>query len=357
MLNLHYKTMKHSSHPQTLVRKSSPQGKSGAFTIIELLVVIVIIAILAAITLVSYASITNRATVASLQSDLDNAAKILKMDQSLNSSFPSTLSAANDGKGIQSSSGTTLSYVVNNNADPKLYCLSATKNSMTYRVTESNTPSLGDCVNYLPVLYLDANNPNSYPGTGTTWTDLSGNGNNGTLYNGVGYTTNGGKALTFDKVDDYVSVADSASMDSSSDEITIIAWINPAPDNGTGPPWKREGVWYSYYHSGHLFSFTTYDTSPQVLESTGSLNGGQWNQLVMVYSNLTSTKKIYVNNVLVTQDAAVTGQMTGGSVLELGRVYTGYFKGSIGVFQIFSRALSAAEVTQNFNLFRGRYGI
>jgi hypothetical protein len=39
------------------------------------------------------------------------------------------------------------------------------------------------------VLALDAGNPKSYPGSGTTWTDLSGNGNNGTLVNGVGYNS------------------------------------------------------------------------------------------------------------------------------------------------------------------------
>jgi hypothetical protein len=44
----------------------------------------------------------------------------------------------------------------------------------------------------------------SYPGTGTTWTDLSGNGNNGTLVNGVGYNSGNGGSLTFDGVNDNV---------------------------------------------------------------------------------------------------------------------------------------------------------
>ena len=53
------------------------------------------------------------------------------------------------------------------------------------------------------VLYLDAANTKSYPGSGTTWTDLSGNGNNGTLENGVGYNSGNGGSLVFDGVDDY----------------------------------------------------------------------------------------------------------------------------------------------------------
>ena len=62
------------------------------------------------------------------------------------------------------------------------------------------------------VLCLDAANPKSYPGSGTTWTDLSGNGNNGTLVNGVGYNSDNGGSLSFDGVNDYVSKS---------------SWVNP----------------------------------------------------------------------------------------------------------------------------------
>ena len=52
-------------------------------------------------------------------------------------------------------------------------------------------------------LWLDASNPASYPGTGTTWFDLSGNGNNGTMVNGVVPLSN---AMQFDGVNDYVAI-------------------------------------------------------------------------------------------------------------------------------------------------------
>jgi hypothetical protein len=55
------------------------------------------------------------------------------------------------------------------------------------------------------VLALDAGNAKSYPGSGTTWGDLSGNGNNGTLVNGVGYNGSNGGSLSFDGVDDNVT--------------------------------------------------------------------------------------------------------------------------------------------------------
>lgn len=56
------------------------------------------------------------------------------------------------------------------------------------------------------VLYLDAANTKSYPGSGTTWNDLSGNGNNGTLINGYIFNSIGNGNLVFDGSNDYVNI-------------------------------------------------------------------------------------------------------------------------------------------------------
>ncbi len=183
-----------------MVSRSKP-----AFTIVELLVVIVVIGILAAITVVSYTGISQKAIVSSLQTDLTNASKLLKMDQVINSAYPATLAAANGGKGIPSSSDTTYQYVFNNSITPPGFCITATKSFTTYKVTENTAPEIGDCTDYGLVLYLDAGNTASYPSpfTGTTWYDLSGMGNNASLVNGVTYSGINGGSLLFDGVDDY----------------------------------------------------------------------------------------------------------------------------------------------------------
>lgn len=116
--------------------------KFAGFTIVELLVVIVVIGILATITLVAYSGISNRATVASLVSDLNSTSKMVSMSQVINDTYPATLADANDGKGIPASPGTTY-----DNYYPTLtgFCITATKNSTSYRITDSNAARLGVC--------------------------------------------------------------------------------------------------------------------------------------------------------------------------------------------------------------------
>jgi len=114
-----------------------------AFTIVELLVVIVIIGILATITIVSYTGITQKATSASLQSDLASVSKQLKMDQSVSTGYPATLAAANDGKGVSASSGTAYQYAANNTVNSQGFCLTATKNNQSYNINSDGALSIG----------------------------------------------------------------------------------------------------------------------------------------------------------------------------------------------------------------------
>ena len=67
------------------------------------------------------------------------------------------------------------------------------------------------------VLSLDAGNSSSYPGTGTTWTDLSGSVNTGTVFNSPVYSSANGGYLDFDGIDDYASGANSVSTDLTGD--------------------------------------------------------------------------------------------------------------------------------------------
>ncbi len=116
--------------------------RSAGFTIVELLIVIVVIGILAAITIVAYTGIHNKAVMASLVSDLDGASRLLSMDLIMNGTYPTSLAEANSGNGIPSSPGTTYDDYF---PTPTGFCITATKESVSYRTTNNSAPRLGVC--------------------------------------------------------------------------------------------------------------------------------------------------------------------------------------------------------------------
>jgi prepilin-type N-terminal cleavage/methylation domain-containing protein len=114
-----------------------------AFTIVELLVVIVVIGILAAITIVSYSGITQKATVASLQSDLANASSQLKIYQATYGSYPTAMTGncptaptADNAYCLKSSSGSTLSY---SSSDGTTFALTNTNGSASYGINDTSS--------------------------------------------------------------------------------------------------------------------------------------------------------------------------------------------------------------------------
>lgn len=337
--------------------------RESAFTIVELLVVIVVIGILAAITIVSYTGVAQKATIASLESDLVNASKLLKMDQITNSNFPTSLSEAYSGQGINASPGTTLQYYYDNNSIPQYFCINAIKGSIKYRITNDNKPELGDCLDNGLVLDLDAGNGLSYSGAATVWNDLSGWGNNGSLINGVGYTEDGGGALSFDGVNDYVEVPSSASI-SIDNAITLSAWTyNTLAYGGTSFNQiigKGMNDAYSVYwgQSSGIISFRIWlDGINRSVNSVNTIGYNVWKYLVFVYDG--STMKIYQNGIL-DNSISVKGKIGLNSLsFEVGkdpsREY--YFKGNISNVRIHNRATPESEIQQNFNNLRGRYGL
>lgn len=142
--------------------KPTRQALRG-FTIVELLIVIVVIGILAAITIVAYNGIQERARKTTLISDLSAGAKQLKLDHALNSTYPATLAAANEGNGLDSSSGVSFRY----SGGAQAFCLSATDGSFIYMVTDQAAPSEGSCVN----VAQGASSSNAYLTDGITTTN------------------------------------------------------------------------------------------------------------------------------------------------------------------------------------------
>jgi hypothetical protein len=204
------------------------------------------------------------------------------------------------------------------------------------------------------VLNLDAGVSSSYSGTGTTWTDLSANGNNGTLTNGVEYNGNNGGSLSFDGVDDYVLTPVNIDANPSS----VGAWFNASSTSGArGIALTDNGGWDKGFEiSNGVFNIHIGNG----LQSTGvSAVANTWYFGFLTYTS--SSMSFYVNGVNVWNGEAPAA--TSGSTVEIGRAnYLGgagsrFFQGSIAQVSIYNKDLTAAEIQQNFQALRGRYGI
>ena len=210
------------------------------------------------------------------------------------------------------------------------------------------------------VLHLDAANKKSYPGTGTTWTDMSGAGNNGTLVNGVGYSTTNKGTMTFDGVNDFVLSTNNANLQITTG--TISTWFN-ANSNNTGFRGiiTKQFAWGLFLSDNVLIAYDwgtgTYGTS-----RTTNINLGNntWNNVTMSFSETigspNNNANIYLNSVLVT--TTTIKHLNHDVSLQIGEANSNQnFSGSIASSSIYNRALTTLEIQKNFNTLRGRYGI
>jgi hypothetical protein len=214
------------------------------------------------------------------------------------------------------------------------------------------------------VMYLDAADKDSYSGTGTSWDDLSGNENNGTLTNGPSFlpSVNGG-VFSFDGVDDYVLVTGNSTLQPTS--ITLEAFFQR--DGGRtiisySPDANGAAKTYSFEQATNSSTFQ----AKVVTSNNGSvtLNGpilatSTWYHAVMTYNG--STVTLYINGSLYTSTSA-TGNISyvSNSNLNIGRKNSGdgeYISGKFPIARVYNRALSATEVAQNYNAQKQRFGL
>jgi hypothetical protein len=224
------------------------------------------------------------------------------------------------------------------------------------------------------VLHLDAANVKSYPGTGTTWSDLSGNGNDGTLTNGPSFSGGSKGSLIFDGVNDNTLLPTNFFSFPTLNTFTINLWFNSTQTNGgtllgqqnTSNPSSASGwVPVIYLRADGLIRiepFWTGSTSNFILSSS-ALNDSNWHNIATTFDS--GVNKLYIDSIYNTQQTGKTlTSFTSTYYYILGAGHaaarslgSNYFSGNISNFNFYNRALTATEVKQNFEALRGRYGI
>ena len=205
------------------------------------------------------------------------------------------------------------------------------------------------------VLYLDAGITLSYPGNGTTWTDVNGLGpkNNGTLINGPTFNSANGGSIVFDGSDDYVNCGNIM----PSTAYTKCVWFNitqmSRPNNlisGGG-----NGTHY-FYPGGGVYLRAGHFQGAEV-QSNAALTENVWYHGTLTFST-TSGFVIYQNGTSVGTNAS-TATFTGGNIVNIGSYNPAenLLRGKIGVAQIYNRVLTQTEIQQNYNAQKSRFGL
>jgi hypothetical protein len=214
------------------------------------------------------------------------------------------------------------------------------------------------------VLALDAGDRNSYPGSGTTWRDMSGNGNNSTLTNGPTFSSLNGGAIVYDGIDDYSINTLSAGFTQAMTVITVA--------KSTNSTWNSiAGLGSARYANGYIIHNNQGDTSTTfyLLDSSGGYTGlnsvTPTNIQNYNFYGLTtdgSTHKIYLNGYeTFTTTVSISRTNTGSpqsNYLGLDSTIAGrHTAEQVAIHLIYNRSLTASEILQNYNAQKSRFNL
>lgn len=214
------------------------------------------------------------------------------------------------------------------------------------------------------VLHLDSANIKSYPGTGTSWYDLSGNNNTGTLVNGAVYNSSNNGNFVLDGVNDYIDT--NYTMPVSNFTVSVVFkrvggtyWAGMWGSE----IWNSASGYISYFGGANSLSFgrgggSVITTNPQNYCTITNFN------FYTFTCDSSSNCQIFINSVRATTGTISLSSTIPKSIL-IGCRHTNDGSGTAdfgggnqtSLFQVYNKVLSATEITQNFNTIRRRYGL
>jgi hypothetical protein len=220
------------------------------------------------------------------------------------------------------------------------------------------------------VLCLDAANNKSYPSTGTSWFDLSGNNNTGTLTNGPTFSAGNQGSIVFDGTNDYVNVPYNSILNTPNGA-TYEMWIKPTvattgtflnrgtSDSGATPDNPR----FIAYSTGQLYFDWSSSGSDVYLQTvTGVVTLGSWNQVIGL-ATPSAQLRTFVNGTETSYSSRVNSLPSTlpntSTSLEIGSATwaSSYFNGNIAIVRLYNRVLSSIEILFNYNATKKRFGL
>jgi len=222
------------------------------------------------------------------------------------------------------------------------------------------------------VLHLDAGNSASYPGSGTTWTDLSGNGNNGTLTNGPTYDSSDGGSIVFDGDNDYIDLGTiGVSHPLQLDNGLTISWWGIRGSGGdvfqriidksnSGVAANGWGIYPRNTTTPESQLTLAYNGTDNIINSSTKISSTSWQNWSITWSS-SSGQWIWYLNGSVDNSGSTTYNIptveTNARIGTWNHSTAREYKGKISSVLIYTRPLTASEIAKNYNVLRDRYGL
>ena len=212
------------------------------------------------------------------------------------------------------------------------------------------------------VLALDAADRNSYPGSGTTWSDVSGNSNNGSLVNGPTFNTSNNGAIIFDGTNDSLSHP-TITFTNQPYSLELFGKITSTIDTN-----NRRSIFGNVNYASEFSATQTYftnitcDSTPSYFNfaftSAGSLVVNSIFHWIFTV-NSSKTVQIFLNSRSATADTQLTGFTTISSTFTRFGIWTTIrpYIGDVYSIRIYNQALSASQVLQNYNAQKSRFNL
>lgn len=208
------------------------------------------------------------------------------------------------------------------------------------------------------VFYVDFANSKSYSG-GSVVRDLAGTVGAGTV-NGPTFSSDKSGVFSFDGSNDYISFPNSTALDNQN--ITVIVWARTDSTSQNGF-WFEKGqvnTQYSLFQEGANIVWRTHTGSgyhSQYTTTASFINTSDYFQVAGTFR--TGTKTTYVNGVARTTEGVTATISTNNAGIRIGSYISGgyFYRGNIASVAVFNRTLTAAEIQQNYNALKGRFGL